>query len=142
MTPEEMARLHAESFTLPPAWNASDFAVFLNDPGCFVLASRDNTQLAAFALFRVAADEAELLTLATAPTARRQGLARKLLQDGLARARSLGAAQCFLEVAASNDAAILLYQTSGFAQVGLRKAYYRISGRAPVDALVFRAILD
>lgn len=142
MTPEEMARLHAAAFTLPPPWSITDFASFLNDPNCFVLVCRDSTGLTAFALFRVAADEAELLTLATAPSARRQGLARKLLHDGLERARRHNAAQCFLEVAACNHAAILLYQSMGFEKVGRRKAYYHAPGHAPVDALVFRAILD
>lgn len=140
--PEEMARLHAAAFTLPPPWSTTDFALFLSDPNCFVLGCRDNTGLTAFALFRVVADEAELLTLATVPSARRQGLARKLLHDGLERARSHDAAQCFLEVAASNQAAILLYQSMGFEQVGRRKDYYHASGHAHVDALVFRAILD
>jgi len=142
MTPEGLARLHAATFTWPPPWSASDFAGFVNDPTCFLLSCNDNAELTAFALFRVAADEAELLTLATAPSARRKGLARKLLHDGLERARTLGAGQCFLEVAACNLAAILLYQSLGFVQVGRREAYYRAPGCPPVDALVFRAILD
>jgi ribosomal-protein-alanine N-acetyltransferase len=141
MTPEELAHLHRLAFTSPPPWSAQDFATFLNDPKCFLLSHEQNDTGLAFALFRVVADEAELLTLATAPHARRRGLAREMLDKGLAQARARGAAQCFLEVSAQNHAAILLYQSVGFHEVGRRKSYYHVKGTAGVDALVFRAMI-
>lgn len=142
MTPEDLARVHGAAFSLPPPWPAADFAAFGADPACFLVDRCDGGALAAFGLFRVVADEAEVLTLATAPHARRKGLARDIMRDAMARAQARGARHCFLEVAATNSAAILLYQSLGFAQVGLRKAYYRAAGHSAVDALVFRAILD
>ncbi|WP_296473882.1 GNAT family N-acetyltransferase [Roseinatronobacter sp.] len=141
MTPEELAHLHRLAFTSPPPWSARDFATFLNDPNCFLLSHIQGGEGQAFGLFRVVADEAELLTLATAPDARRRGLARDVLVKGLAKAQARGAVQCFLEVAADNNAAILLYQSVGFSEVGRRKSYYQIKGHTDVDALVFRAII-
>jgi ribosomal-protein-alanine N-acetyltransferase len=142
MTPEDLARVHGAAFTLPPSWSAADFAAFGTDPACFLVTRSERGALSAFGLFRVVADEAEVLTLATAPHARRKGLARDIMRDALSSAQARGAQHCFLEVAATNHAAILLYQSLGFAQVGLRKAYYRAAGHTALDALVFRAILD
>lgn len=86
-------------------------------------------------LFRVAADEAEILTLGVIPEVRRAGVGRALLEAALENARTLGAAALFLEVAADNAAAIALYQQAGFGAVGSRKGYYsRVGGT--VDALV------
>lgn len=141
MTPEELARLHRLAFSLPPPWSASDFAAFISDPSCILVTRAEREGILAFGLFRVVADEAELLTLATAPEARRKGLARDIMREGLARVQAHGGGQCFLEVAANNCAAILLYQSLGFKQVGLRKSYYHAAGSQSVDALVFRAIL-
>ena len=39
-----------------------------------------------------------------------------------------GDATIFLEVRTDNAAAIALYESEGFVQVGLRKRYYRVSG--------------
>ncbi len=140
MTPEALARLHAACFDLPPPWPARDFAQMLAAPTCFLKCAYHEDHLSAFALFRVVADEAELLTLATAPEARRKGHARALMQDGLAEAMRRGARMCFLEVAAPNHAARRLYDTLGFRIAGTRKGYYHGQG-APVDAIVYRADL-
>lgn len=142
MSPEAFAALHASAFTLPPPWSARDFAGFLADPTCLLETAQEGRVLQGFALLRVAGDEAELLTLAIAPEARRKGLARRLLAQGLARAQARGATRCFLEVAADNSAALALYRVAGFAEVGQRRGYYRAPGRAPVDALVLEASLN
>lgn len=78
----------------------------------------------AYAAFRRAADEAELLRVATAPAARRRGLAAALLAAGLERLRAEGAAACFLEVEAGNAPAIALYRRLGFVPSGRRSRYY------------------
>ena len=142
MTPDVMARLHAESFTTPPPWSARDFAQFLSDPACFALSRASGAELMAFAVWRVVVDEAELLTLATRPAARRQGFAQSLLAEGLTIVRQRGARSCYLEVAAPNSAARALYEKMGFVQVGLRRAYYRPRTGDAVDAIVFEAVLE
>lgn len=140
-TPEALAELHRAAFHIPPPWSAQDFAGFLGDSACFLCAVLDGDQVQAFALFRVVVDEAELLTLATKPGARRKGHARAVLHAGLAESRRRGAAQCFLEVASDNFGAISLYHAEGFVQQGLRRNYYRVPGHPPLDALILRASL-
>ena len=141
MTPDDLAQIHAASFCVPPPWSARDFAGFLADPACFLCTAETALQLQAFALFRVAADEAELLTLAVQPDARRKGLGRDVVRAGLAEARLRGASRCYLEVAADNAAACALYHEFGFSEQGRRSGYYRAPPRPPVDALVYCALL-
>jgi ribosomal-protein-alanine N-acetyltransferase len=69
----------------------------------------------------LAADEHEILNLAVTPSARRTGLARALLAHVL----QPGSGSWFLEVRASNQAAIRLYESTGFHRSGTRLDYYR-----------------
>ena len=127
MTAEEMARLHAAAFAPERGWSAEEIAALLAHP--LVTA---HVAAAGFALTRTVADESELLTLAVAPEARRQGVGRALVARWLG---GLGGARAFLEVAADNAGAIALYEAAGFEVSGIRRGYYRRPGAAPVDAL-------
>lgn len=118
MSPDHLAALHARAFSRPPPWSAMSFARTLADPACF-LCHRPG----AFLLARAVADEAELLTLATDPAHRRQGLARTLLADFAAQAQARGAVLAFLEVAEGNAPARALYAADGWVQVGRRRDY-------------------
>ena len=137
MTDAELAALHARCFTLPRPWSAAEFAGFLSDPLAFLLVEGD----AGFLLGRAVAGEAELLTLAVAPEARRRGLGRKLVARFLYQARLRGAVTAFLEVADTNAGARALYAASGFAESGRRKGYYRDGNGAVVDAVVMSRTL-
>lgn len=87
---------------------------------------------------RRAADEFEILDLAVSPEYRRRGIAMALLDAALREANQAGARKVFLEVRASNTAAIEFYRARGFTESGRRKAYYR----NPVeDALLLSRIL-
>ena len=74
MRPEALAALHAAAFAPARGWSAAEFDSFLADPACLLVARPEG-----FALARVTLDEAELLTIATDPARRRQGVARGLL---------------------------------------------------------------
>jgi ribosomal-protein-alanine N-acetyltransferase len=137
--PARLAALHALAFDEP--WSEADLATLLAGPGVFALAAPGADALAGFVLIRVAADEAEILTLATAPAHRRQGLARTLVQLGAAMAASAGARVLFLEVAEDNAPALVLYEREGFSPVGRRAGYYA-RGAARADALVLRRDLN
>lgn len=128
-----MAAIHAAAFPPGERWGADALALQLGLPGAFGLLAGP----AGFVLARVAADEAEILTLAVLPGERRHGLGRLLLQAACDQAASHGATSMFLEVAAGNTAARALYAAEGFTQAGLRKNYYG-AGR---DALVLRRAL-
>jgi ribosomal-protein-alanine N-acetyltransferase len=71
--------------------------------------------------------------LAVVPGRRRRGVARRLLEDLLSRARAEGAGRLTLEVRVSNFAAQGLYRAHGFRLAGLRRRYYRDTGE---DALI------
>ena len=137
MTPEALAALHARCFKTPPPWSAQDFAGFTADPLAFLLVEGD----AGFLLGRTVAGEAELLTLAVAPEARRRGLGGKLVARFLYQARLRGAEDAFLEVSAENAPAIALYESLGFARVGLRRGYYQTTVGTGIDALILRRVL-
>jgi [ribosomal protein S18]-alanine N-acetyltransferase len=132
VTPEALATLHMRSFRTPPPWSAADFAGLLADPLVFLLLEGD----AGFLLGRAVAGEAELLTIAVAPEARRRGLGRNLMSRFLYQARLRGAERAFLEVAADNPGAVALYESSGFLPVGTRRGYYRSPEGQRIDALV------
>jgi len=77
-----------------------------------------------FLVGRAAADEFEILNFAVSTLHRRQGIASKLLEFVLETSRKQGSRQVFLEVRASNIAAIGLYQRHGFSECGRRIRYY------------------
>ncbi|OJY65684.1 MAG: ribosomal-protein-alanine acetyltransferase [Rhodospirillales bacterium 70-18] len=129
-----LAAIHAASFPPRERWGADAMALQLGLPGAFGLIDPAGGMV----LARVAADEAEILTLAVAPALRRQGRARALLEAAAARAARAGAAALFLEVSAANAAARALYESCGFARVGLRTRYYSDGA----DALVMRRPLS
>ncbi|HSI01366.1 MAG TPA: ribosomal protein S18-alanine N-acetyltransferase [Reyranella sp.] len=139
---DRAAALHRQAFE-PMAerpWTRRDMAELLASPnvgGLFV--DRDGEPIG-LVLWRTAADEAELLTIAVRSDCRRRGVGRALLDAVVERATQAGARSLFLEVGADNPAARSLYSQVGFAEVGCRPAYYaRREGFA--DALVLRLTL-
>ena len=137
--PAALAALHRACFA--DGWSADSIASILATPGMFGAALAEDDEIAGFILCRRAADEAEILTLAVAPSHRRRGLARRLLEGALATARNGGAVRLHLEVAADNGAASALYHAAGFAEIGRRTAYYRRADGPNVDAVLFSADL-
>ncbi len=131
MTPEALARLHAAAFRDERPWTAAEFASLLSLPGKLLLGDAR-----AILLARVAADEAEVLTLATDPAHRRQGLAAALLARFHAEAIKRGARRAILEVAEDNVPARALYARGGYAQAGRRPRYYRRASGQAADALL------
>jgi ribosomal-protein-alanine N-acetyltransferase len=94
--------------------------------------------LAGFILSRLAAGEAEILSVAVAPARRGRGLARKLLDLHLRRLAGLGVTAVFLEVDEDNAPARRLYERARFRGVGRRPAYYARHDAPPANALVLR----
>jgi ribosomal-protein-alanine N-acetyltransferase len=119
-------------------WTRQDLAELVASPGVsgvFLLGG--GTEIG-FALWRVAVDEAELLTIAVEAGQRRRGAGRTLLEAVIDRAHAGGAATLLLEVGADNPAACSLYEQKGFRTVGRRTGYYQRADRPAADALVMR----
>lgn len=156
MTPSELAALHKRAMVHGTAWSDASFDFALRDSRTFLVtetsASRQNNpresaggedpaQLLGFALGRVVADEAELLTLAVDPSAQRRGIGQTLLQRFEDTAGAAGAEAAFLEVSADNTPATGLYQSAGWAEVGQRPRYYAAPDKPSSDALILRKVL-
>lgn len=136
LTADAMAATHAAAFTQSRPWSAAEFAALLDSPLVFATGG-----LRCFALLRVIADEAELLTIATHPAHQRQGLARACMAAWESQAMLRGAAEVFLEVAEDNAPAQALYRACGFAECGRRPGYYRRPGATAADAILMRKTL-
>ena len=89
-----------------------------------------------YGVLSIAADEANVLNLCTAPGHEGQGLGRRMLQALLRIARAGGARRVFLEVRPSNPRAIELYDRNGFNEIGRRPRYYPAANNGREDAIV------
>jgi ribosomal-protein-alanine N-acetyltransferase len=127
---EVMAAVHASAFAAPDAWSRDVFSLQLALPNVFGLLHPSGGLI----LVRVAADEAEILTLAVNPAARRGGIGSALLREATILAAGMGARTVFLEVSVANIAGRRLYASAGFVQAGRRPRYYSDQS----DALVLR----
>lgn len=127
-----LATLHAAAF--PDPWSAEAFAALLSQPGVAGWIAGDSLHgpPSGLLLARAAADEAEILTLAVVPPARRAGAGGALVDEMLRVLKDGATRRVFLEVAADNAAALALYARKGFAPCGRRAGYYAGS----VDATI------
>jgi ribosomal-protein-alanine N-acetyltransferase len=133
--------VHARAFD--SSWTAADIERLMQVMGGYALLAEDPEEgPVGFILARTMAQEAEILTLAVAPWARRRGVAGTLVEAAAGEAARRGARAMFLEVAADNEAALGLYLAAGFARAGLRRAYYARAGGPSADALVLRRALN
>ncbi len=94
--------------------------------------------LLGFILFRIMADESEILSLAVRRDFRRIGIASELLKRTLIFLKSRRVSSTFLEVSEANRAAIHFYKYTGFEKIGTRHNYYATAERKNYNALVLR----
>lgn len=138
---DAVAALHARCFP-GENWDGQDFAGVLamgGASGRWVVDVTDLQQRPIGFLFDLLASPAgEIVTLGIAPEARRHGAARALLADLFVRARARKVGSITLEVAADNAPALILYESLGFARIGLRAGYYRRPDASLMDAHLLR----
>ena len=130
-----LSTIHQKAFA--KSWSEEELDGLLALPGTVALLAQDK----AFILYRIAADEAEILTLATEPAARQKGLATALVKAAATRLRAEGAKSFFLEVATDNHPAQALYRKLGFKQAGRRRSYYDRQEGPAIDADILRLSL-
>jgi ribosomal-protein-alanine N-acetyltransferase len=106
---------------------------------CWVVECRG--EIAGYTVVMVAAGEAHLLNLSVAAPWQRRGIGREVLNFAVRLARDCGAGKILLEVRPSNEAAIALYLSSGFAEIARRRSYYP-AGVAREDAIVLQLTLQ
>lgn len=130
-----MASVHAQAFDSP--WDEATLSQFMTGAGAFAFIVRE-ADPAGMILCRALGGEAEVLTVAVPPWARRRGIGGALMQAAMAEARARHAQVMFLEVDTGNTGAVALYEGLGFTRAGLRKAYYNRGAQGRADALVMR----
>jgi len=134
---DDLAAVHAASFHR--GWGAEDLAAMLREGSvvAHLVRRRATAPASAFILSRIAADEAEVLTVATAPPLRGRGYGGRLIAAHLPDLMRAGVRRLFLEVEAENAPALKLYERSGFVAIGRRKGYYR-TAQGTADAVTMR----
>jgi ribosomal-protein-alanine N-acetyltransferase len=116
-------------------WTRGNFSDALDNGYICRVEETESGEICGYAILMPAVDEAELLTIGVAAAQQRRGLGRAMLASMLdvARERSIG--RVFLEVRPSNAAAIALYRSAGFCEIGVRRGYYQ-NAKGSEDALV------
>lgn len=135
------AAIHSACFS--SSWSDGELHALLVQDTVFGFVARQNNAsvrpaTGGFLLARVAAGEAEILTIAVEPRFLRLGLGWRLMRAGLREAQDRAAESMFLEVDQGNAAALGFYRKLGFSKVGERRAYYQDAAGAKTTALVMR----
>ncbi len=135
-----LAQLHAASFHR--GWGEGEFESMIAERNTLVHRLRLGRKTIGFAVSRMGADEAEILSIAIDAGHRGRGLSRNLLLTHLGHLAGRGVRTIFLEVEENNAPARRLYERAGFAVVGRRERYYRQASREQLNALLMRRDLS
>jgi ribosomal-protein-alanine N-acetyltransferase len=136
----KLAELHGASFHR--GWGEGEFETMLTERNTLVHRLRLGRKIIGFAVSRMAADEAEILSIAIAAGHRGHGLSRNLLLTHLGHLAGRGVRTVFLEVEENNQPARRLYQRAGFGIAGRRERYYQQPGGEHLNALLMRRDLS
>jgi ribosomal-protein-alanine N-acetyltransferase len=135
-----LAELHGESFHR--GWGEGEFEAMLTERNTLLHRLRVGRKMVGFAVSRIAADEAEILSIAVAAPHRGRGLSRTLLLTHLGHLAGRGVRTVFLEVEEYNEPARRLYDRAGFAVAGRRERYYRQPNGEQLSAVLMRRDLS
>ncbi len=116
-------------------WVRGNFVDALNNGYICRVDEAEDGEIRGYAILMPAVDAAELLTIGVAAAQQRKGFGRAILSEMLNLARATQVRHVFLEVLSTNAAAIALYRSAGFCQVGVRQDYYK-NAKGSGDALV------
>jgi len=130
---DDVATIERAVFNDP--WSRRSFVDLVGERQVVFLVAVDGNAVVGYAVVLLTPPESELANLAVSRLMQHQGLGRRLLSEVVGAARERGSKEMFLEVRASNTAAIALYSDEGFTAVGRRVRYY---ARPIEDAIVMR----
>jgi len=136
----KLAQLHGASFHR--GWGEGEFEAMLTERNTLVHRLKLGRKLVGFAVSRIAADEAEILSIAVDASHRGRGLSRNLLLTHLGHLAGRGVRTVFLEVEENNQPARRLYQRAGVGVAGRRERYYRQASGEQLNALLMRRDLS
>lgn len=130
---EAIAELEKICFSDP--WSVNSVESELNNPLSLWLVAMDGEKLVGYIGSQTVLGEGDMMNLAVSPEYRRQGVGEGLVSALVAALSEKGATRLALEVRATNDPAIALYEKLGFLVAGRRPNYYR---NPKEDALIMR----
>jgi len=135
---DAVVAIEADAFTSP--WDRETFAGLLErDSVELLVMDAAEEGIVGYAVLWCILDQGELANIALLPTWRGRGLGSHMLRHVMSVASERGVEKLFLEVRMSNHAALELYRSFGFSEVGVRRGYYQDPKE---DASVMVATLD
>ena len=120
---QEIAQIEKLCFNDP--WSEKSIASELNNRLSLWLVALDGERVVAYVGSQSVLGETDMMNIAVHPDYRRRGIAEDLVISLMEALKENGNHSLMLEVRTSNEPARALYEKLGFAQVGLRKNYYR-----------------
>ena len=129
----QIAELEKVCFSDP--WSINSITYELTNPLSNWFVAVEGDKVVGYIGSQAVMDEADIMNVAVSPEYRRQGIAQGLIDTLIKALQEKGVVCLFLEVRASNESAINLYDKNGFLQVGRRKNYYH---NPKEDALILR----
>ena len=128
-----VAELEKLCFSDP--WSENSVASELKNKLALWLVAEEDGRVAGYIGSQTCTDESDVMNVAVHPDFRRRGIAEALVNALVAELKAIESRCLTLEVRASNDPAIGLYEKLGFAEIGRRKNYYH---NPREDALIMR----
>ena len=128
-----------EKICFSDPWSENSVASELKNKLALWLVAEEEGAVAGYIGSQTCTDESDVMNVAVHPDFRRRGIAEKLVNALVEELRAIGSHCLTLEVRASNDPAIGLYEKLGFVEIGRRKNYYR---NPREDALIMRKEWD
>lgn len=128
---EAASKIESEAFSMP--WSARDFLEMVEADYAYYYVAELDGEIAGCCGIRNIAGEGEITNVVVAAGHRKKGIARKLMEYMLERAKENGIGDCTLEVRVSNRPAIRLYESFGFKGEGIRPGFYE---KPKEDALI------
>lgn len=119
---EQTEFLMKECFSVP--WTVEGLKEMFHTEGYCSFLAKEGEKVIGYVGMKMVLDEADITNVAVLPSQRKKGIAGKLLTQLLEEAKKQNLHSIYLEVRASNEAAITLYEHAGFKEVGQRKSYY------------------
>lgn len=129
------AGLERECFSMP--WSENAFIDTLANENALYLAAEDEKgELVGMCGVLNILGEGDVSNVAVKDSFRRHGVAERMMAELIRQGKERGITAFFLEVRPSNEAAVRLYEKSGFVTVGRRKRFYE---KPAEDALIMKA---
>ncbi|MDY4669495.1 MAG: ribosomal protein S18-alanine N-acetyltransferase [Oliverpabstia sp.] len=119
---EQVMEIENENFSVP--WTETGFFTFLIREDTLFLVAQEGEEILGYCGVVMVQDEGDITNVAVKKNRQNQGVGKKLMEELVKYTEQEGVTRLFLEVRASNEPAIHLYQNMGFVQTGIRKNYY------------------